>query len=186
MESKCDPCEFKLPNTQRPQDLTIWNYICSETALVGECQEVWWERCCTFLRQRTRWNSDLIQDGKSFVPDLSRECKLIAVFHGYFSVSHPTYILCLKAQTSTLQRSLKTEQDPPQVYLHMIRKERQKYSVYGSCKRDLFFNQWLYLYTIFICSENKPAELRVRNRECTVCTQLKATMWHWEPWRNKK
>lgn len=141
--SKCNSCEVKLPNMQTPQDPAIWNFICSETALVGECQVLWWERCCTFLRQRTRWNSDLIQDGKSFVSDLSTECTLIAIFHSYFSASYPTYILCLKAQTSTLRRSFKTEQGAPQVYLHMTRKERQKYSVYDSCKRRLFFQSMI-------------------------------------------
>lgn len=148
MENKCDSCEVKLPNMQRPQDLTIWNCICSETAQVGN-QVVWWERCCTFLRLRTRRNSDLIQDGKSFVSDLNTECKLMAIFHSDFSVSHPNLILCLKAQTPTPWRSLNTEQDPLQVYLHMTHKERQKYSVYGSWKRD-FFSINDCIFTLFL------------------------------------
>lgn len=185
VQNKCDPCEVKLPkyaetSGSHHSELHLqWNSLGGRmsSGVMGEMLH---------FPQRTRWNSDLIQDGKSFVPDLNTECKLIAIFHSYFSVSQPTYILCLKAQTSRLQRSLKIEQDPPQVYSHMTHKGRQKYSVYGSCKRDLFFNQWLYLYTIFICCENKPAELRVRNWECTLCTQLKATAWCWESWRNKK
>lgn len=59
--------------------------------------------------QKTRWNSDLIQCGKSFVSDLSADCELIAIFHSYFSASHPTYIQCLKAQIPMLQRSLKPD-----------------------------------------------------------------------------
>lgn len=42
-----------------------------------------------------------------------------------------------------LWRSLKTEQDPPQTYLHTTCKERQKYLAYGSCKRDLFFQSMI-------------------------------------------
>lgn len=141
-----------------------------------------WERRDAALSsgQKTRPNSDLIQYGKSFVSDLSAVCKLIAIFHSYFSVSHPTHIPCLKAQTPMLQRSLKPEQDASQVYLHMTHRERQKYSVMTPV-REIFFNHQLYLYTIFICYENNPAEPRARNGERTVHAQLKATAWHWEP-----
>lgn len=125
---------------QRPQDVTIWKRICRGTALVGECQGVWSERCCTFLRQRTRWNSDLIQDGKSFVSDLSR-----VEMNSYFSQwlqyipSHPTYILCLKAQNVNALEKFKNRARPSSNLLaHNLQGKTKILGLWLLQKRSLF------------------------------------------------
>lgn len=164
----------KLPNTQRPQDLAIWYCIHSESALVGEC-----EYTCRDGRGETlHFPQDGKQDGAVISSSmasplwkgLSTECKWIAFFHSYFSASHPTYILCLKAQTPMLQTSLKPEQDVPQVYLHMTHRERQKYS-FMTPVREIFFLIIDYIFTLFLSAVKTILPSQERGTWSALCAR---------------